>query len=250
LRKKLLLLDLVLVALAALAATQLREKWLDARKREQVVLGQKLKQLPPPPYPPLAAVQPATAVAYTDVAEKDLFAGDRNPTVVREVAPPPPPPKPMPALPVFYGAMNLGDGPLAMMSAKPGETQREVRYGEKIGEFVLVALNRENIVLEWDGKKISKKTSELSPKETAQNTAAASAGRAVADNAGAASTQNAGGRPVAAAAAAAAPGAETSPGTRACVPGDNSPNGTVKDGWRKISVKTPFGTMCRWEAVK
>jgi hypothetical protein len=244
LRKKLLLLDLVLVALVALAATQLRDKWLGARKREQVVLGQKLKQLPPPPYAPLAAVQPATAIAYAEIAEKDLFAGDRNPTVVREVVPLPP--KPMPGLPVFYGAMDLGDGPLAMMSAKPGEMQREVRYGDKIGEFVLVALDRENIVLEWDGKKISKKTSELSPKETAQNTAAAPAGRAVADNAGAASTQNAGSRP----GAAAAPGAETSPGTRACVPGDDSPNGTVKDGWRKVSVKTPFGTMCRWEAVK
>jgi hypothetical protein len=245
LRKKLLLLDLVLVALVAMAATQLRDKWLEARKREEVLLGQKLKQLPPPPYPPLAVVRPATAVAYTDIAEKDLFAGDRNPTVVREVPPPPPPPKPMPALPVFYGAMNLGDGPLVMMSVKPGEMQREVRYGEKIGEFVLVALNREDIVLEWDGKKISKKTSELSPKETAQNTAAAPAGRAVADNAGGASAQNAAGRP-----AEAAPGAQTSAGTRACVPGDDSPNGTVKDGWRKISSKTPFGTICRWEPAK
>jgi hypothetical protein len=243
LRKKLLLLDLVLVALVALAAAQLRDKWLEARKREQVVLGQKVKQLPPPPYAPLAAVQPATAAAYADIAQKDLFAGDRNPTVVVQVAPPPP--KPMPELPVFYGAMNLGEGPLAMMSVKSGEAQREVRYGEKIGEFTLVALGREDIVLEWDGNKISKKTSDLSPKETAQNTAAAPAGRAVANDARAASLQNAGGRPV-----EAAPGAETGGGSRACVPGDDSPGGTVRDGWKKVSARTPFGTICRWEPVK
>ena len=44
-----------------------------------------------------------------------LFDRSRNSTVVVEV-PPPPPPKPMPPLPAYHGMMNLGDGPVAVMS--------------------------------------------------------------------------------------------------------------------------------------
>ena len=46
------------------------------------------------------------------------------------------------------------------------------------------------------------------------------------------------------------PGIELGQGSRACVPGDTTPPGTVKDGFRKVVNKTPFGNSCRWEAVK
>jgi hypothetical protein len=38
--------------------------------------------------------------------------------------------------------------------------------------------------------------------------------------------------------------------TRACVPGDTTPPGTVQDGLRKVVSKTPFGESCRWEPAK
>jgi hypothetical protein len=245
LKKKLLLLDLVLLAAVAVVAIQARDKWREASKREQVMLGRKLKPSPPPPYAALAAVAPLSAAAYVDIVEKNLFSTDRNPTVIVEVAPPPK----MPELPVFFGAMNLGDGPVAMMSVKSGETQQQIRYGEKIGEFVLVAVNRDQIILEWDGKQITKSPSDLSPKEPASNRTAAAAAAAPAARAAEPQPQ-ATSVNVASAPAQAAPGKDTGGGVHACVAGDTSPAGTVRDGARKVTIATPFGTMCRWEPVK
>lgn len=247
-KKKLLLLDLVLLTAVAMAAMQARDKWREASKREQVMLGQKVTPTPQPPYAALAAVQPLAAAAYVGIVEKNLFSMDRNPTVIVEVVAPPK----MPELPVYYGVMNLGDGPFAMMSVKSGETQQEIRYGEKIGEFVLVAVNHEEITLEWDGKKIKKRPSDLSPKEPTPNKpAAAAAAAAGAEPAtGAAQPQAAASLSVRSAPAEAAPGKDTGGGYRACVPGDASPAGTVRDGMRKVSTASPFGAFCRWEPVK
>ena len=236
--KKLLLLDLVLAALVAVLATGVRDKWLDARKREQVRLGVRLKQLPPPPYSPLPVAQPLTAAAYAEIVEKHLFSADRNPTVIVDVTPPPP----MPELPTFYGVMNLGDGTLAIMSAKPGQSPREVRLGEKVGEFTLLAANRDEVVLEWDGKKITKKPSELVPKTSGPNAAAEAP--AAADNSRSAPAAP---KPVA---AQSGPGADIGAGYRACGLGDTTPAGTVQDGMKKVVVITPFGPSCHWEAAK
>ena len=51
------------------------------------------------------------------------------------------------------------------------------------------------------------------------------------------------------------PPAEAKPGavvignsTKNCTPGDNSPAGTVVDGYKKVVEATPFGNACRWIA--
>ena len=197
-----------------------------------------LKQLPPPPYAPLPAAKPVTAASYAEIVEKNLFSADRNPTIVVEVAPP----KPMPELPVFYGVMDLGDGTMAIMSAKSGQSAREIHLGEKVGEFTLLAASRDEVMLEWDGKKITKKTSELVAKASGPNAAAEAP--AAADNS----------RPAPAAskvvAAESGPGADIGAGFRACGLGDTTPSGTVKDGMKKVVVITPFGPSCHWEASK
>ncbi len=36
--------------------------------------------------------------------------------------------------------------------------------------------------------------------------------------------------------------------TKACVPGDTSPAGTVLNGYTKVIEATPFGNACRWVA--
>jgi hypothetical protein len=38
--------------------------------------------------------------------------------------------------------------------------------------------------------------------------------------------------------------------TRGCIIGDNSPSGTVKDGFRKSIIPGMFGPMCQWEPIK
>jgi hypothetical protein len=48
----------------------------------------------------------------------------------------------------------------------------------------------------------------------------------------------------------AGPGGDLGGGYRACRNGDNSPAGTVKDGWKKVLVPTPMGDSCHWEKAE
>ncbi len=236
-KKKLLLLNLVLLALVAVLGERVRQRWLEARKREAAVLGRPVKQLPPPPYSALPPVKPVAAAEYVEVAQQMLFSADRNPTVIVEVAPPPP----MPKLPVYYGLINLGNGPFAIMSAKPGEEHKEVRFGESIGEFKLVSIGRGQIVLEWRGEKVTRKIEELI--ERAPTEASAPPPPAPAPQP----------KPVANLVAPekkTGPGIDVGAGHRACQPGDTSPAGTIMDGYRKVERDSPFGKMCQWELVK
>ena len=45
-------------------------------------------------------------------------------------------------------------------------------------------------------------------------------------------------------------GKDMGDGYRACVPGDDSPSGTVLNGYRKLSHSSPFGVSCGWEKIK
>lgn len=37
---------------------------------------------------------------------------------------------------------------------------------------------------------------------------------------------------------------------RSCLKGDDSPEGTVTDGFRKVVAPTPVGVSCHWEKVE
>jgi hypothetical protein len=45
-------------------------------------------------------------------------------------------------------------------------------------------------------------------------------------------------------------GVEVGDGYRSCVPGDDSPNGTIVDGYKKLSNPSPFGVSCGWQKIK
>ncbi len=241
-RRKLLVLNVVLGLLVVYAGWQLHSAWRAAQARERAILHRPVKPLPPPPYTPAPQVTPVVPSGYADIAEKTLFDKSRNPTVVVEVPPPPPPPppKPMPPLPVYHGMMNIGDGPTAVLSLGGNSPHQAVHPGEEIGQFKLVDVNTEEIVFEWDGKPIHKKLEELEDHGAPQQSAAVARTEAA---------------PAVAAAAApvqsspTGPGADAGPGMKSCTPGDSSPPGTVADGFRKIVSQSPFGPICRWEAV-
>lgn len=238
--RKLLSLDLLLLALIVGAVVHLRREWLDDRARERTVLRKRIKPAPAPPMSPMPQAGAVKAATYGEIAEKMLFSKDRNPTVVIE-APAPPPPKPMPPLPVFHGLLNLGDGPTAILSEKPGAEHRDFRPGDQVGDFKLVAVNNEEIVLEWDGQTINKKIEELAdhsapPPPQQAHLAAKTAGPPPAA------------KPAPPKPAPAAPGVDLGGrGIKACQPGDDSPAGTVADGMRKVIKQTPFGRNCYWE---
>ena len=126
--RKLLVLDVVLVAIVVYAGFQLRQgvagrqgaRGGDAADFHEGAGGA-------PVFTPLPAEAPVVAAGYVDIAQKILFDKSRNPTVVVDV-PPPPPPKPMPPLPVYHGLMNLG-GLTALLSV----TQRRAAAGHSSG---------------------------------------------------------------------------------------------------------------------
>lgn len=238
-RRRLHLVNLALVALILLAGWQMRQRWAEGRERERRVLGADPESVAALEEPPLAAPEPPRASDYLLVAEKLLFARDRNPEVVIELAAP----KPMPPLPVAYGVLDLGRGPTVILSERPGQPQRAYRVGDQIGEFTVAEITAAEVAFLWEGTSIRKSVDELKPalEEQAPQQAEAPAPAP----------------PPKAQAAVVATKAEAGPsdidlggGIRACRPADPSPPGTVVGGYRKVVTETPFGPVCRWEPVK
>jgi hypothetical protein len=233
-------LNLMLAAVIAYAGYRLHQEWLNTKAREAATLNVKVKPAPPPPFTPLPQSPAVIASGYSEIVQQTLFDRSRNPDVVVEL-PPPPPPKPMPPLPAFHGTLNLGTGPIAILSIPPGP-EKAVEIGESIGQFKLLGVNTEEIAFEWDGKTVRKKLEEVAAAGPAAEpvSAAAPAGR----------TETV--TPTAAPAApprASGPGADTGGGHKACVPNDSTPAGAVVGGYRKVVIPTPFGQSCRWDPV-
>ena len=162
--RRLVLLNLALLALAGALVWTLRSNWIQSTARQRAVLQRKVAAravLPPPALPAVKAVAPAE---YIDVAGKMLFSKDRNPTVV--VEPPKPAPEPvMPALPSYHGQMAFAE-PVILLSASATAAQRGYHAGDQIGDFKLVSFDEDRVVFEWKGKNVERKPEQLRPKET------------------------------------------------------------------------------------
>jgi hypothetical protein len=231
-----LILDVVLAAVAVYAGFQFRSQFRAVQAREGALTGRKPNPLPPPQFTPLSTAPPVLSAGYSEIAQKLLFDRSRNSTVVVEVAPPPPP-KPVPPLPVYHGMMNIGDGPAAILSVNASSAQMEIHPGETIGPFKLVDVNTQEIALEWDGKIIRKTVDEILDRATRQ---------VVAD----ANTPGPAAPPppvVQVVKAPLGPGEDTGRGYKVCIPNDSTPDGSIVDGYRKVSIATPFGNACRWD---
>jgi len=280
LNRRLVLLNLALLALAGALVWTLRTNWLAAKARERAVLQRKVAAravLPPPALPAVKAVAPAE---YIDVAGKMLFSKDRNPTVV--VEPPKPAPEPvMPALPNYHGQMTIGE-PVILLSASATAAQRSYHAGDQIGDFKLVSFDENHVAFEWKGKNVERKPEQLRPKETVAQAGAQSGAQSAASSS-ASTTAATPVRPVASldhpapaapAASLNSASASTTPppkgvtslsntasgdstfgpllpsGDRACLPSDNSPPGTVHSGFMKVQSMGIFGASCSWTEVK
>jgi len=240
LKRKLIALDLALVAAIGAASWKLRQDWIALRAREQSLRMRSAKGSQSGVFNAAQAPQPVAAVGYAEIAQKTLFAKDRNPDVVVDVEQPKP--KPMPPLPVLYGVMNLLDSTTVVMSENPAAPHHGVRLGEQIGPFTLLAVTREDITFDWEGQAVTKKIDDMLVRQPApappSNVPAkppAAPGRVE-------------GAPVPK--ADPVPGADIGSGIKACQPGDSSPAGTISGGYRKSMTATPFGSICRWESVE
>lgn len=239
---KLIALNVLLAAGIGATVWQFNVRWKEAAAERQKTLNVPVKTVTPPPVPALARPETPSPAQYAQVAEKNLFSSDRNPTVVIEPVKVDPP-KPMPPLPIVYGVMGLPSGARALMAERSGEKSRSIRTGDTIGDFKVLALDTQNVTFEWNNKEVKRKIEELvdrsGPVGGGQGGAAApaAAGPAVA----------AAPPPVPAGPATSKDiGIELTPGVRACKPGDLGPSTAVVDGYHKVSTPGPFGVTCRW----
>jgi len=245
LKHKLLLINLLLLVMVAASGSVLRTKWRESKAREEAVLKQQAAPAAPLAIAPIPVVAPPPIANYAEVATKLLVSKDRNPNVFIEPPPPPPAPPVMPPLPFAYGVMDFGAGPTVLMAEKSGGQQHGYRIGDKIGPFKLLSVNRTDVLFEWDGKQVQKKFSELVDKNA--NAAADLAASQVPKAAPTAPVVVVPQKP-----AEARPSTVAMGDAKACQPGDNSPAGTVADGFKKVVTASPFNPQgaCRWEPVK
>jgi len=254
--RKLILLNVVLLALAGWLSWMLRLKWVELHKHEHTVLTfapdvRKRFMIPSP----IPQFKPLVAGDYYEVAQKDLFAKDRNPNVIIDpppAPPPPPPPPPMPELPAYYGTMALFGDPVVVLKIPKG-AQKNYHAGDKVGPFQLVSFNREKVVFEWDGKLVERKPEELKEKAAAPEEAQPNPPQQVSAANGNSNTGpravSIGGAANDAAEGSKVVGADNGNGVRMCVKGDTSPAGAIVDGYKKRIATNMFGETCMWEKV-
>jgi hypothetical protein len=238
-RRKLVILNLALVAASIYAGVHVRGQLHSDARREAGVLDRRVEPAAPPPLPALPPVPPVLPVDYADVAEKMLLDKSRNSTVVVE-PPPAPAPVPMPPLPVYHGQMRLpGEGLIVILSATGGAGHEAVHPGEMIGPFKLVEANSQEIAFEWQGQIVRKNLEQLIDR----------AADAAPAQAAAASVKPSTAPPPAAPKTQAGPGQQLNPDVRACVSNDSYDDGAVVDGYRKVVKPGPFGTACQWNRI-
>ncbi|MEI9815281.1 MAG: hypothetical protein WDO18_22705 [Acidobacteriota bacterium] len=249
--RKVVFLNVVLGILLIWIGVRLRAHWQEASERKNVAMSRPAHPSSVAAPPAAPGVEAPSAVQYLDVAQKMLFSKDRNPI---EILPPPPPPKvepppppkpPVPPMPHYYGQMDFGE-PVLLMSPD-GKIQKSYHKGDKVGDFEIVEFDDKTVTLTWNGDTFLKEFRELTkePERVAQVAAAAPA--------------PAGGRTIIGAGPAPSAGQQKSIGPtlgepqgnlRNCVAGDNSPDGTILDGFRLKKMDNLFGSTCQWEPLK
>jgi hypothetical protein len=248
--RRVVLLNLALLALAGWLFWVLRSKWVELHIHEHTVLASstqaRVKQNPPA----VPLFKPMVAAEYNDTVQHDVFARDRNPNVIVDPPPPaplPPPPPPMPELPAYYGIMNFGD-PVVLLRL-PKESQKNYHAGEKVGPFQLVSFDPKKIVFDWNGKIVERDPEDLREKESVQEVVVAKAAQPVAAPATTGATARSLGGDSDKPKLAEVIGKDNGGGIRQCVAGDKTPVGTIVDGYKKVVTTNMFGETCMWQQV-
>lgn len=238
-RRGLLVVNLLLVLAAIWLIIEIRQTYLMARQREADVRALAVRPLDLP-LPQLSQPQePTQAVSYLTVAQQMLFSLDRSSAVILPPPPAPPPLAPVPPFPVVYGVMNFAGPVSVLMSSSQVQQQKRYQQGDSIGDFKVKALDSKQMTLALeDGREFTKKLAEMAAKAEVAQTAASAPSQPAAPVTGSLTVAKK-------LEVQAEPGLENN-GVRMCQPGDDSPAGTVKDGYRKTLRPTGFGTQCFW----
>lgn len=235
--RKLLVLNLALIAALGYAGLRIRGEWRAAKARQAATLSRKATLAAPPPFTPLTPPGPVLPSGYIQIAQKMLFDKSRNSVVELPPPPPAPPPEPVPPLPGYHGQMNFDDGPTVILSAAGSPQHQGVKIGEEIGPFKLVDANSQELAFEWKGKVIRKSVDELLDRSVPLGATAAPERTANAAPAPPPTPKPIG------------PGEDTGRGYKTCDANDSYPDGAVVDGYRKRMIQTPWGKTCTWDQL-
>lgn len=267
--KKLLALNILLAILVVATASGLYSRITAANERYAILHPDgPAKEVPD--YGGPAAARRVRAGDHLPIVDRLLFSADRNPII--EVAEPvAPPPEPRPPLPRLVGLMELGEGPVALMSPDLESRAGPVAVGEKIGDFTFLGTEGEKVLLQWKEEKIAALPSELrgSPGEggggrrTPAKAAASGGGprrgptrgsltpsQAVAERSQTVRKNPTQRKETAGVGGDHNIGTDMGGGRYRVTRGDNSPAGTRSRGFVKRSQQTPFGAKQWWEKEK
>ena len=254
-KRKLLLLNLGLLALLLAGGFEFQRRLEQARSRHEIL--QRIDSArETPPFPAPQAPGRVRQADYLPIVDRLLFYQDRNAIV--EVEAPEVKVVERPALPVLSGVMNLGDGPIALMADDARTDPRPVEVGEKVGEYTFLGFSGDKLKLAWQGEEIEVSQDRLAGEQEGGSRSAAAAG----SSSGAAARRSAASRRQTSRAEtktqqAAADtrktlggryniGTEIRPGVFRADPRDSSPAGTEFEGYRKVVNQTPFGSQSWW----
>jgi hypothetical protein len=241
--RKLVLLNLALAGVLLLIVHVLRQRWQEGEVRRDKIVQAPIAPAHVEPPPPRPMVQPLTATAYVDVAQKVLFSRDRNPDVIPPPPAPPPPPPKIPPFPAAHGVMIWGKVPPSIILSVGKDEQRVYRAGDKVGEFEIASIDEQHLVLTWNGQTFVKNISDLealaAPAQEQQQAAnlpppPVSAPPPTAPQNGPGISMDSEGK------------------MKTCDVTDTNPMGTVINGYKKVPLVNPMapgGHFCLWQSV-
>ena len=267
--KKLLALNIVLAVLVVATASELYSRVSVANER-YAILNPDGPAKDVPDYGGPTAARWVRAGDHLPIVDRLLFSADRNPII--EVAEPvAAPPEPRPPLPRLVGVMELGDGPVALMSPDLKSRASPIKIGEKIGDFTFLGTEGEKILLQWKEEKFSALPSELvgssgdegggRSRRAAAKTSGPGSGPRRGPSRGSLTPSQALAersktvrknprKEPAGVGGDYSIGADMGGGRYRVARGDKSPPGTRSRGFIKRSQPTPFGTRQWWEKEK
>ena len=160
-KRRLLLLDLLLLVLVLLAGMLLKQRWEQAHAREMALLQQRIRPIPAPALAPLVPVSPVQGGMYVEVAQNMLVLERSQSEYHRRSAAASSSFSPVPALPWAHGVIQFGDKPTVILSEMPGGAEKSYQPGDDIGPFKVLDVNTTHILLEWKGLRILKTIEEI-----------------------------------------------------------------------------------------
>jgi hypothetical protein len=258
-KRKLMLLNLALLAVLVAGGFEFQRRVAQASSRYEILRRfEATKEAPPFPSP--QGPDRVRQADYLPIVDRLLFYQDRNAIV--EVEAPVEKVVERPALPVLSGVMDFGEGPLALMADNPRGTPRLVAKGEKVGEYTFLGFSGDKLKLAWQGEEMEVPQERLAGELERSTRGNARSGPASSGSSNAArrpttNRRQQASRPETKTQQPLAEnrktvggphniGTEIKPGVFRADPKDSSPAGTEYQGYRKVVNPTPFGNQSWW----